>query len=117
MSLLYLVQDRALKGRKTLLLLERLPALERCDRIGYQAMLIGFSLLTLGIGTGLAISAVRGDELSVSDPKQIFSLLAWAVFAAILTFRRLLGFRGRLFAYLTITGFGLGLMTVLGMRL
>jgi ABC-type uncharacterized transport system permease subunit len=44
-------------------------------------------------------------------------LLAWAVFAGLLLARGALGFRGRKSAYLTIAGFTLGLMTVVGMTL
>ena len=43
----YLIQDRALKSKRTLRLLERLPALERCDRVGYHALLLGFLLFTV----------------------------------------------------------------------
>jgi ABC-type uncharacterized transport system permease subunit len=44
-------------------------------------------------------------------------LLAWIVFAVILASRTALGFRGRKSAYLTIAGFALGLLTILGMTL
>jgi ABC-type uncharacterized transport system permease subunit len=49
MSVIYIVQDHALKTRKTLRLLERMPSLDRCDNIGFRSLVIGFILLTLGI--------------------------------------------------------------------
>lgn len=117
MSLLYLIQDRALKQRRTLGWIERLPALQKCDRIGFQSLLIGFLLLSVGIGTGVMANAATHDRLWISGPKQIFAILAWVVFATLLVARALLGFRGRKSAYLTIAGFALGLLTVLGMTL
>ncbi len=117
MSLLYLVQDRALKTRKTLVLLERLPSLERCDQIGLRSLVFGFTLLTLGIGTGLVINTEIYQRLWVWGAKTTFPVLAWLVFAAVLVARTGLGVRGRKSAYLTIAGFALGVLTVIGMTL
>ena len=117
MSVIYLMQDRALKSRKTLRLLERLPALERCDRVGFQALVGGFLLLTLGIGTGVVINAELYGRLWIADTKQIFPLLAWMVFATIVATRTLLGFRGKKSAYLTIAGFFLVMATIVGIAL
>ena len=74
-------------------------------------------LLTLGIGTGIVVNAELHEPLLVMGPKQIFPMLAWVVFAGILIARPALGFRGRKSAYLTIAGFALGVLTVLGMTL
>ena len=52
MSLIYLFQDRALKARRKLKLLNRLPPLDRCDHIGFQALAVGFVLMSVGIGAG-----------------------------------------------------------------
>jgi ABC-type uncharacterized transport system permease subunit len=117
MSVLYLIQDRALKTRKTLVLLERLPSLERCDQIGFRSLIFGFALLSLGIGTGLVINTEIYQRVWVWGAKTTFPVLAWLVFAAILVARTSLGFRGRKSAYLTITGFALGVLTVIGMTL
>ena len=117
MSLIYLVQDWALKSKRTLRALERLPSLERCDRIGFHALSLGFLLLTLGIGTGIVMNSSFLQRLLVFDAKYAFPLLAWFVFAAVLLSRTMFGFRGRKSALLTIAGFALGLLTVVGMTL
>ncbi len=114
-AVMYLVQDRALKTKSRLRLLERLPSLEVCDRIGYHALLWGFPLLTLGIATGLVWSYHVHGSLWTQGAKQTFSVLAWAVFALLLYARLVRGFRGRKSAYVTIAGFALGLLVVLGM--
>ena len=117
MSLIYLFQDRALKSRRTLRLLERLPSLDRCDHIGFQSLATGFVLLSVGIVTGFVVNEAVHGQLWLLGVKQYLALLAWVVFAGVLSARVKLGFRGRKSAYLTITGVLLGLLTVAGMTL
>jgi ABC-type uncharacterized transport system permease subunit len=117
MSVLYLIQDRTLKKRKRLGLMRRLPTLEACDRIGLYALLSGFVLLTVGIGTGVGVHTTIYHEGGGIGAKEIFPVLAWLVLAITLAGRTFLGYRGTRSAYLTITGFTLGLLTVLGMTL
>jgi ABC-type uncharacterized transport system permease subunit len=117
MSLIYLIQDRALKSRRTLRLLEKLPPLDRCDHVGFQALVLGFVLLTVGIATGVIVNESVHERIWVPGIKQYLALSAWIIFASVLVARFKLGFRGRKSAYLTITGVTLGLMTVIGMTL
>lgn len=117
MSLIFLIQDRALKSHRTMRVLERLPSLDRCDQIGFQALVIGFVLLTVGIVTGLIVNASVHDRIWVPGAKQLFPMLAWAVFAVVLAGRYRAGLRGRTSAYWTITGVTLGLLSVVGMTL
>ena len=117
MAVLYLAQDHALKSRSTPGLLQRLPALEECDHVGLQALIIGFVLLTVGIGTGVAMNTGRHEEFFSGGAKQIFPVLAWGVFLVVLIARTWLGYRGRKSAMLTIAGFVLGLLTVVGIAL
>ena len=117
MALLYLAQDHALKSRSTPGLLQRLPALEECDHVGFQALIVGFVMLTVGIGSGIAINADLHSRFFSGGAKQIFPMLAWGVFLIVLFSRAWLGYRGRKSAYLTIAGFLLGLATVVGMTL
>jgi ABC-type uncharacterized transport system permease subunit len=117
MSLIYVFQDRALKARSTLDLLDRLPPLDRCDRLGWNALVIGFGLFTVGIATGLAFNQSVYGKLWVPGLKQSFPILAWTIFAVVLMARWKLGVRGRKSAYWTITGGSLGLLTILGMTI
>jgi len=115
MSLLFLVKERALKEKRSLAVLERLPALESLDRLGFQALLYGFPLLTLGIATGMVYSAAIHDRIWLWGLKEIFPVLAWIVFAIILWARFAGGVRGRRSAILVIAGFALALLTFVGM--
>ena len=117
MSLIFLIQHRSLKMGKTLRAMDRLPALDEADQVGFQALTLGFVLLTLGIVAGVMVNSSVHHRLWSPEPKQVFSLLAWIVFAGILIARSALGFRGTRSAYLTIAGFALGLLTVVGMTL
>jgi ABC-type uncharacterized transport system permease subunit len=115
MALIYIAQDRALKAKRAPRMLERLPSLATCDRIGYHAVLWGFPLLTIGIATGQVVLWAKHGTLWMGGPKQIFPILSWAVLAVLLYARLVRGFRGRKSAYLAIAGFALCLLTVLGM--
>src|SRR6202166_2651183 len=57
-SILYLLQERALKS-KSGGLFSRLPALQVVDDIGYRSLMIGFPFMTLGLiaGSVVAVSA------------------------------------------------------------
>jgi len=115
MSLLFLVKERALKAKRSLRVLERLPTLEALDRMGFEALLYGFPLLTLGIATGMVYSAAVHDRLWIWGVKEIFPVIAWAVFAGILWARFARGVRGRRSAILAIAGFAFALLTFVGM--
>ena len=115
MSLIYLFQDRALKTRRRLKLLDRLPTLDRCDHIGFQALVVGFLLLTLGIVAGAIVNASVHGRIWTPGVKQTMPVVAWLIFATVLVARSRLGLRGRKLAYLTITGVMLGLATAAGM--
>jgi ABC-type uncharacterized transport system permease subunit len=117
MAVLYLAQDHALKARSSLRWLQRLPSLQQCDQIGLQTLIVGFILLTLGIGTGIAMNAGLHRQFLSGGAKQVFPLLAWLLFLAVLVARTWLGYRGRRSAFLTIAGFLLALASVAGMTL
>jgi ABC-type uncharacterized transport system permease subunit len=115
MSLLFLVKERALKAKRPLRVLEMLPTLEALDRLGFQALLYGFPLLTLGIATGMVYSELLHNQLWIWGPKEIFPVLAWAVFAILLWARFARGIRGRRTAILAIAGFAFALLAFVGM--
>ena len=115
MSLLFLIKERALKTKRSLRVLTALPTLEALDRLGFQALLYGFPLLTLGIATGMVYSAAVHDRLWIWGTKEVFPVIAWAVFAALLWARFARGIQGRRSAILAIAGFAFALLTFVGM--
>jgi ABC-type uncharacterized transport system permease subunit len=104
-SLLYLVQEHALKSKKPDGLLSRLPALETIDQIGYRSLLFGFPFMTLGLIAGTVVAQSTYGRVNLLDPKILLSLLMWAVYLIMLYTRWNAGWRGRRAAYLATGAF------------
>jgi cytochrome c-type biogenesis protein CcsB len=105
-SLLYLLQDRQLKGKRKRSMLGRLPSLETLDELNYRFVAWGFALFTVGIVTGTLLAKQRWGEFWTWEPVQVLSTIAWLLFALLLQ-TRAAGWRGRKAATLTILGFAL----------
>jgi ABC-type transport system involved in cytochrome c biogenesis permease subunit len=120
-GVMYLVQARRLKAKKLPSQSLDLPSLELLERVNRHGITIAFPLLTIGLAIGLllAIEQRRAGDASISlfDPKVIFALLVWIVFAFLLKVRSHPEFRGRKVAMLTIMAFCLLLYTMVGVDL
>ncbi len=116
-SVMYLLQERELKLKTFGAIFHRLPSLTTVDDIGSTAVAVGWILLTLGIFTGMLWSATRDGIFWHNDPKEIFAVLTWLLYLAMLHYRYIAGRRGRRAAWLGIAGWGLVLCTFLGARL
>jgi cytochrome c-type biogenesis protein CcsB len=115
-SLLYLLQERRLKRRKAPGALRFLPSLETLDRLNYTCLVWGLVLLTLGILSGIVWAHTAWDRFWVSDPKLLFSLLAWGIYVVLLQGRMTAGWRGRWAATLTIAGFAVIVFSLVGVN-
>ncbi len=105
----YLFQEKQLKQKRKLGLLQGLPPLDVLERASHRFLLAGFPLLTLGILTGLLFVG----RLNAGDPssraqllRQILAYAAWVCFAGVLFMRSAAGWRGRRAAWGTLVGFG-----------
>jgi len=116
-AIMYLLQERQLKSKKTSFLLERLPSLEAAEEISYKSLWFGFFLLTLGMVTGMIWSKYLRGKYWSWDYKEIWALVTWALYAILLHGRMLSAWRGRKAAYLAIVGFVLILFTFAGVSL
>jgi cytochrome c-type biogenesis protein CcsB len=105
-SVVYLIQERSLKSRRSGWVISRLPSLEQLDRLNFRCLLWGFPLLTLGIVTGGIWAANSWGRFWSGEPREVLSLLTWLIYAGLLQFRLTAGLRGRRAATLTIVGFG-----------
>jgi len=104
-SVLYLVQERALKSKKSSGILARLPALEVIDEIGFRSLLLGFPFMTLGLIAGTIVAQSTFGRVNLLDPKILLSLLMWVVYLVLLYTRWSAGWRGRRAAYLAASAF------------
>ena len=109
-SLLYLLQERALKAKKPGGLLSRLPALQVTDEIGFRSLLIGFPFMTAGLAAGMVIAQASFGRVDFRDAKILFSLLMWAVYLILLYTRWSAGWRGRRAAYLAAGTFAMAIV-------
>jgi len=112
-SLLYLLQERQMKSKKSSVLVRRLPSLEVLDEVTYQAILFGFPFLTLVIVTGtvraLQLWVISQDVVVLS--RLIATGVVWLVYSAYFALRLTIGWGGRKAAVLALTGF-LGLILI-----
>jgi ABC-type uncharacterized transport system permease subunit len=104
-SVLYLLQERSLKSKKSGGVFSRLPALEVIDEIGYRSLLLGFPFMTLGLMVGTLVAQVTFGRVDFLDPKILLSLLMWAVYLLMVYTRWSAGWRGRRAAYLAAGAF------------
>ncbi|MBI2955239.1 MAG: c-type cytochrome biogenesis protein CcsB [Chloroflexi bacterium] len=117
MAVVYLVQERELKAKKPRALFYRLPPLETMERLGHNAVGVGFPFMTLSIATGAVWAEQAWGSYWSWDPKQTMALVTWLVFAAYFHLRNFAGWRGRRTAWLIVAGFASMLITFLGVGL
>jgi len=103
-SLLYLLQERALKS-KTGGMFARLPALQVIDDIGYRSLMLGFPFMTLGLIAGSVVAESTYGRVDFLDPKILLSVLMWAVYMVMVFTRWNSGWRGRRAAFLATFAF------------
>lgn len=116
-SVMYLLQERELRLKTFSAIFHRLPSLTTLNQIATLAAGCGFTLLTLGITSGMLWSNARDGHLWHNDPKEIFALLTWLLYLALIFYRVTADWRGRRAAWLGVLGFALVLCTFFGARL
>ena len=94
-GLMYLLQDDMLKRKKAGSLIRLFPSLRDLDRINHLCLSWGFSLLTFGILAGSGWARIVWGHHWQWDSKQVWTLLAWALFAFLLHQRLVMGWQGR----------------------
>ncbi|RLB09072.1 MAG: c-type cytochrome biogenesis protein CcsB [Deltaproteobacteria bacterium] len=115
-GIMYLVQERHIKTKKLGGLYQRLPSLTLLDDINHKALIWGFSMLTLGLILGAIYAQwVRGHYFTW-DPKEVWSVITWLVYAILIHERLAVGWRGRRAAIISIIGFMFLLFTFFGVN-
>lgn len=104
-SILYLLQERALKAKTSSGMFARLPALQVIDDIGYRSLMLGFPFMTLGLIAGSVVAESAYGRVDFLDPKILLSVLMWAVYLLMVYTRLNAGWRGRRAAMLASVAF------------
>jgi len=94
-GLMYLIQDGLIRRKRAGGTIRLFPSLGELDRINHLCLLWGFPLLTLGILTGSLWARITWGSHWQWDPKQVWTLLAWGLYAFLLHQRLAIGWRGR----------------------
>jgi len=116
-GVMYLLQERQIKTKQFGFLYPRLPSLKRLDEINFYCIVVGFPLMTAGLVAGFAYAGVIWHSWWNWDPKEIFAVVTWLIYAVLLHERLAVGWRGRRAAWLAIFGFSAVLITLLGVNL
>ena len=105
-AVMYVLQERQLKGRRPGAVYYRLPSLETLDRLTYRTLTLGFPFLTAGLLLGVLWAGTQSGRIAVMlDPLTLFSVVMWVVYAVTLSGRAVGAWRGRRAAYFAIVGF------------
>lgn len=114
---MYLVQEHYVKSKHPSGLFQRLPSLQSLDEINYRLITIGFPLLTLAIITGALWAENAWGSYWSWDPREVWSLITWLIYAIVLHARLMAGWRGKRAAILSIIGFLTILIAFFGIKL
>ncbi|MGH7907328.1 MAG: c-type cytochrome biogenesis protein CcsB [Candidatus Binataceae bacterium] len=117
-SIVYLTFESRLKSKRPLAGRgERVPSLEKLDRINYRLLGCGFVMLSLAIVTGAIWADATWGRFWSWEPQELWSAVTWILYAALLESRLTAGWRGRRAAALTILVFTVLLGSFLGINL
>jgi len=97
-------------------LFSRLPSLNILDSLNYHAITYGFLFLTIGMITGSILAQGSHGSYWRWDPKEVWSLITWLCYAALLHQRMAIGWRGRRSALMSIGAFLVLIFTFVGVN-
>jgi len=113
---MYVIQNGSLKHKKLGKMSRLLPSLHDLDRINHLCLLWGFPILTIGIIAGAVFAGMAWNNLWHTDPKIIWSFVAWVIYGFLLHQRLAIGWKGSRMAVLSCAVFILFLLSFLAVR-
>ena len=114
-GLMYLIQDGLIRRKKAGGMSRLLPPLGDLDRINHLCLLWGVPLLTLGGLAGSLWARIVWGSHWQWDSKQVWTLLAWGLYAFLLHQRLVIGWQGRKAARWSLMVFtALALLLIVG---
>jgi ABC-type uncharacterized transport system permease subunit len=96
--------------------IETLPPLLTMEKLLFRLIGAGFVLLTLTLASGIMFSEQLIDRPLSLDHKTVFAILSWLMFGALLTARKISGWRGRAALRWVIASFVALLLAYVGSR-
>ncbi|QJE00574.1 cytochrome c biogenesis protein CcsA [Massilia forsythiae] len=96
--------------------IDQLPALLTMEKLLFRMIWIGFVLLSLTVLSGVVFSEQLFGKALRWDHKNVFALLSWILFAALLVGRSWRGWRGKTALRFTLAGFATLVLAYVGSR-
>jgi ABC-type transport system involved in cytochrome c biogenesis permease subunit len=103
-AIMYLLQEREVKGKHFGALFSRLPSLDSLDQLNQRLVRAGFVVFTVALLLGTVVASHVWKKAWQWDPQQVSSLVVWGLYGAMVQLRHT-GWHGRRYASLTIVGF------------
>lgn len=116
-SIMYVLQEKMIKKKSINRFVARMPSLESLDKVNHLCIIVGFPFMTAGLFAGFGAAKFFWHKSWSGDPKEIFSLLTWIVYAVLFHERLAVGWRGRKASWFAICGFLCVVVTFLGVNL
>ena len=115
-TILYLIQEKAVREKRQSALSAWLPSLRACDQISYRALAVGFSIYTAGIFTGFIWSYMTPESNTGPGAKEIGAFVAWLMFAALLQSHLSGNYRTRKNLLIAAVAFASIMVSILGIQ-
>jgi ABC-type transport system involved in cytochrome c biogenesis permease subunit len=113
-AVMYLLQEREVKGKRFGALFSRLPSLDSLDKLNQRLVRAGFVVFTVALVTGTFIARNVWKSAWSWDPQQVSSLVVWLLYGVMVQLRHT-GWHGRRYAMLTLVGFALVIGSMVGL--
>ncbi|MBN1276729.1 MAG: c-type cytochrome biogenesis protein CcsB [Deltaproteobacteria bacterium] len=113
-AVMYLIQEYHIKHKRMGAFFNRLPSLATLDTVNYYSVSYGFAFITLGMVAGSVYAQQVLGAYWQWDPKEVWSLITWLFYAALIHQRLAAGWQGRKAAVLSIICFLILIFTFAG---
>ncbi len=114
-ALMYLLQEREVKGKRFGVLFSRLPSLDALDRLNERLVRLGFVVFSVALVAGTVMATSLWKSAWSWDPQQIVALVVWLLYGGMVQLRHT-GWHGRRYAVLTLVGFVLVLGSMVALK-
>lgn len=116
-GIMYVLQEHQIKKKRLGPVYSRLPSLATLDHINAISITYGFIFLTLGMISGSVYAQVALGTYWQWDPKEVWALISWLLYAALIHQRLAAGWQGKRAAVLSIVCFAVLIFTFVGVSL
>ena len=110
-GVLYLIQEKELRGKNFRFLYFRLPPLQVSDELMRRFLFTGFIAMSLTIISGAIWAQQAWGRFWDWEPKETASLVTWAIYFILINYRLSARWRGRRAAWISVAGLISALVT------